>query len=133
MITDLRQAVGVVIPVYNRATIILATLESVARQTVPPAALIVVDDGSTDATAEAVEAWIDAADPPFPALLLRQPHASAATARNAGLAALGDLPLVAFLDSDDLWPDDFLARTAALLAADIEAVAATVDRKYVDT
>lgn len=122
--------VGVIIPVYNRATIILATLESVARQTVKPARLIVVDDGSTDDTPAAVEAWISTAHPPFEARFIRRPHESAAAARNAGLAAIDDLPLVAFLDSDDCWPDDFLARTSAALAADRDAVAATVDRQF---
>lgn len=124
--------VGVIIPVYNRATVILATLESVARQTAPPAKLVVVDDGSIDDTPHAVAAWIEAAHPPFAAELVRRPHQSAAAARNAGLDAVGDLPLVAFLDSDDCWPEDFLARTAPLLVADDGAVAATVDRRFLD-
>ena len=125
--------VGVVIPVYNRATVILATLEAVARQSARPETLVVVDDGSTDETVEAVGAWIGAARPPFPVQTLKRPHESAAAARNAGMAVIGDLPFVAFLDSDDCWPDNFLERTAAVLRADSQVVAATVDRRFIDS
>lgn len=128
---DLCEA-GVIVPVYNRATVVVATLESVARQTVKPKKLIVVDDGSTDDTVEAVRTWIDAARPPFEAELICCEHESAAAARNAGFARIGDLEWTAFLDSDDRWPPDFLERTAAILDQDAAAVAATVDRRFVD-
>lgn len=127
------RAAGVVVPVYNRATVILATLESIARQTVRPGRLVVVDDGSTDDTAEAVETWINVARPPFPSQLVRSPHVGAAAARNVGFATLQAVDYVAFLDSDDCWPLDFIARTTAALDRRPEAVAATVDRRYVDS
>lgn len=123
---------AVIIPVYNRATVVRATLESVARQTVKPARLIVVDDGSTDDTVAAVEAWIDEACLPFEARVLRCPHESAAAARNAGFAEVGDARWTAFLDSDDCWPEDFLERTSAILEHDETAVAVSADRQFVD-
>src|SRR5262245_29153826 len=52
------QSIAVVVPVYNRATSMLPTLESIAAQTVPPQRLVVVDDGSRDDSAEAVERWV---------------------------------------------------------------------------
>jgi len=123
---------GVVIPVYNRATVILATLESVARQTLKPRKLIVVDDGSTDGTADAVAAWAQTIGNALEVELLRGEHQSAAAARNLGFSRLGDLSWTAFLDSDDCWPANFLERTTALLASDPRAVAASADRKFVD-
>jgi glycosyltransferase involved in cell wall biosynthesis len=120
--------IAVVVPVWNRDKLIVRCLDGVLAQTRAPARIIVVDDGSTDGTAGAVEGWIRAQRMARNALLMRQPHRGAAAARNAGFAMAGDLPLVAFLDSDDLWPADFLARAAAALEARPDAVAASTDR-----
>ncbi len=121
--------VAVVIPVYNRARVIRDALESVAAQTYAPAKLIVVDDGSTDGTADCVEAWRWPAANEPEIVVLRQANRGAAAARNVGLELVGELPLVAFLDSDDVWPADFLARTTDLLRDNPAAVAASVDRE----
>jgi glycosyltransferase involved in cell wall biosynthesis len=120
---------AVVIPVYNRARVIRDALESVAAQTCPPARLIVVDDGSTDGTANCVEAWRWPTANPPQITLIRQANRGAAAARNVALEGIGDTPLVAFLDSDDVWPADFLARTIPLLRKSSNAVAASVDRE----
>lgn len=120
-------AVSVVIPVWNRAELVLRCLESIRAQTRAPRSVVVVDDGSTDDTADRIEAWIRAHGTAIGAVLLRRPHAGAASARNAGLATT-DAPLVAFLDSDDHWPPDFLARTVAALSHQPTAVAASADR-----
>ena len=121
-------AVGVVVPVWNRAGLVLRCLESIRAQTHAPQSVVVVDDGSTDSTAESVDAWIREHGSALGAKLLRRPHGGAAAARNAGLAAIGDAPLVAFVDSDDCWPPDFLARAAMALGPQPEAVAASADR-----
>ncbi|TCJ12806.1 glycosyltransferase family 2 protein [Parasulfuritortus cantonensis] len=119
----------VVIPVYNRPELVVLTLDAVAAQDRLPDAVAVVDDGSTDDTPERVEAWM-AANPALPARLIRTANQGASAARNAGLAELGaGMDAVAFLDSDDLWPADFLARTEAALAAHPDAVAASTDRE----
>lgn len=112
-------AVSVIIPTYNRAGYLRQALDSVLAQTIRPAEIIVVDDGSTDDTAACIAAY-----GPAVRYLCHQGNRGIAAARNTGLqAAQGDL--IAWLDSDDLWEPAFLARTTALLAED-----ATLDGAY---
>jgi glycosyltransferase involved in cell wall biosynthesis len=122
--------VAVVVPVFNRANAVLETLASVVRQTVLPRRLIVVDDGSTDGTAASVRAWIARTKPPFEAFVVEQTNQGAGAARNRGFREMGGCKYVAFLDSDDHWPQDFLARAVARMEANGAAVAATSDRVY---
>jgi glycosyltransferase involved in cell wall biosynthesis len=105
-------AVDVVIPVRNRALFIAACLDSVRAQTFQPGKVIVVDDGSTDDTPAILESY--ARD--WPKLhVVRIPGRGASAARNAGIAAT-TAPLVAFLDSDDVWHPEKLALQAALFS-----------------
>ena len=122
--------VAVVVPVFNRANAVLETLTTIARQTLPPRRLIVVDDGSTDGTAASVRAWIARTKPGFEAFVVEQPNQGAGAARNRGLREIGDCRYVAFLDSDDHWPADFLARTVERMEANPAAVAVSADREY---
>jgi len=124
--------IGLVIPVFDRPQQLLEALDSVARQTRPPDRVVVVDDGSRQPVEPAVAGWRAATRTRFEPCVLRQRNHGAAHARNRGLERLGSTELVAFLDSDDRWPDDFLEHTAAALEADREAVAATADRLFVD-
>lgn len=111
--------VSVVIPAYNRAATIRAAIESVLRQTWSDFELIVVDDGSTDGTAEAVGAIGD------PRLRLVSPgrNLGAAGARNAGVAAASGT-WIAFQDSDDEWLPLKLEKQMAVLPEDTPHVAA---------
>ena len=87
--------VSVVIPVYNGARFLGEALASVFAQDFRPLEVIVVDDGSTDATAAVAAGFAEAT-------YLRQDNAGVAAARNAGIArARGEL--VALLDGDDVW------------------------------
>src|SRR5689334_10500033 len=102
--------VSVVIPTYNRASLVPRAVESVLTQLGPEDELIVVDDGSTDGTEAALAPWRGRIH------YLRLPHGGAGRARNAGWAvARGEL--VAFLDSDDEWLPGKLTLQRALLAA----------------
>lgn len=92
-------AVSAVIPTYNRAHLVTRAIRSALAALSPGDEVVVVDDGSTDDTAAAVEAFGPAVR------LLRRPHEGAGAARNAGLAAAHG-SLVAFLDSDDEWFPD---------------------------
>jgi glycosyltransferase involved in cell wall biosynthesis len=87
--------VSVIIPCYNRASVVGETIQCVLRQTLPPDEIIVVDDGSTDNTVGVLESFGSRLR------ILRQKNAGPAAARNAGLSvASGDY--VWFMDSDDL-------------------------------
>ncbi|HYC00512.1 MAG TPA: glycosyltransferase family A protein [Candidatus Limnocylindrales bacterium] len=88
--------VSCIIPAFNAERYLAAALDSALAQTRPPDQIVVVDDGSTDATA-AVAAGYGAR-----VVLLRQANAGPAAARNRGIAAsAGDV--LAFLDADDTW------------------------------
>jgi glycosyltransferase involved in cell wall biosynthesis len=107
---------SVVIPCYNAAKFLPATLASVAAQTWPPHEVIVVDDGSTDDSARVAAAF-------DPALrVVSQPNRGESVARNRGMdLATGDW--VAFLDADDLWHPRKLERQASLTGTDAVGVA----------
>ncbi len=123
--------VGVVIPVRNRPGLVLEALESVRGQTLLPGRVVVVDDGSTDATPEAVGRWLSERGMDG-WKLVRTEHRGAAEARQTGFLAATDADPVAFLDSDDLWPPDLIERAVAVLRDRPEAVGASADRRTVD-
>jgi glycosyltransferase involved in cell wall biosynthesis len=101
---------SVVIPAFNAEATIVDALQSVLAQTIPAAQIIVVDDGSTDRTAELV------ARQPGPIRLIRQANAGPGAASNRGLLA-SDSEYIAMLDADDLWLPDKAERQLALLHA----------------
>ncbi len=89
-------AVSVVIPVYNGAHLISASLESVFNQTFQDFEVLVVDDGSTDGTRELLQTF----EPQV--RVFHQPNGGASSARNHAIRqARGEF--IAFLDGDDLW------------------------------
>lgn len=100
--------VSVVIPTFNRASLLPRTLESVLAQTFGAFEILVVDDGSEDDTAEVV---VRMADPRIRYLAMPE-NRGVAAARNHGLAeARGEF--IAFLDSDDEWFPEKLERQVA--------------------
>ena len=119
--------VAVVVPVYNRRLKLIKTLASVVAQTRSPALLVVVDDGSSDGGADVAEEWL-ARNAPFAWTVIRQENTGVSGARNAGFAAIGDLPFVCFLDSDDLWPPEFLAEGFRAFEGRDDAVAAVSNK-----
>jgi len=93
--------VDVVIPAYNAARYIEETLLSVAKQGDALAKVIVVNDGSSDSTAEIVSRFA-ASHPTITIQIINQENAGLSAARNAGIKA-ATAPYIAFLDADDLW------------------------------
>ena len=94
--------VSVIMPAYNSEVYIGESIDSVLSQSFTDFELIVVDDGSTDATAAIVQGFTDKR-----IRLIRQPNRGVSVARNTGLeAAQGQF--ITFLDSDDLYYPDFL-------------------------
>jgi glycosyltransferase involved in cell wall biosynthesis len=124
-------SIAVIIPFFNRRSTVIDALESVAAQTLLPARIVLVDDGSTDDGAQFVRRWIAKVHGTLDCHLEQQANAGAGAARNRGLQLTGPVDYIAFLDSDDVWPTDFLARTHAALSANPRAVAATCNRKFV--
>jgi len=103
--------VTVIIPTYNRARYLSDAIHSVLNQTLDELEAVVVDDGSTDATAELVSAIGDQR-----VRYLRQPHRGISAAMNAGMrSACGQY--IARLDSDDLWLPEMLAALVGILDA----------------
>jgi glycosyltransferase involved in cell wall biosynthesis len=110
--------VSVVIPAYNAAQYLPETLQSVLAQTYRHLEVIVVDDGSTDATATIVQQFV-AQDGRV--RLVSQANAGVAAARNRGIVD-GRGTLIAPLDADDVWHVDNLQRQVACLLRHGESV-----------
>ncbi len=123
--------VTVIIPVFNRCRTVLDALNGVVAQTMLPASVIVVDDGSTDHSADAVQAWANEHAGVLRCVIQRRAKSTAALARQAAFESVPMTSLVAFLDSDDYWPNDFLQRASHALSADGSLVAASADRRFV--
>ena len=109
---------SVIIPVYNGATTIERCLDALAQQSVAPNSyeIIVVDDGSKDATPVVIQQWIDR-HPQHCARLVQQSNAGPAAARNHGAqAAL--TPLLLFTDADCAPCDDWIEQLTAVFQDD---------------
>jgi len=105
--------VSVIIPTYNHAAFLPEALESVFAQTCSPLEVIVVDDGSTDETAEVLRVYERRIR------VLSQANRGVAAARNAG-AAVASGELLALLDADDAWLPAKLERQVARLDSEPE-------------
>ena len=108
-------SVAAVIPAYNSSRFIRRALDSVVNQTRPPDEVIVVDDGSTDDTAEVIAS--------YPCVrYIHQNNAGVSVARNTGIQA-AQSEWIAFLDHDDEWlPDKIERMTAAAMENDCGVV-----------
>lgn len=112
--------VSVVIPTYNRAHCINEAIDSVLAQSFDNYEMVVVDDGSSDSTAEVLRSYESFAK------VLRQTNGGVSAARNTGIrASIGEW--IAFLDSDDTWEPDKLKTQVEDLRSNRTAVAHAVD------
>ena len=116
--------VSVIVPSFNAEATILSALASVCVQTYGTLEILVVDDCSFDATAKLVEG-LAAAEPRL-RLLQHARNQGPAAARNTGLAAAVGR-YCAFLDADDEWVPDKLARQVSALVAAPQAVLCCCD------
>jgi len=108
-------AVAVILPTYNRALFVHEAIASVVAQSFGGWELVVVDDGGTDDTEAVVAPYL--ADRRI--RYVRQSSASVAAARNRGIAETS-APLIAYIDSDNLWYPDFLSRAVDCFATEPE-------------
>ncbi|MFZ0888814.1 MAG: glycosyltransferase [Candidatus Binataceae bacterium] len=118
--------VSAIIPVYNGEATIAQAIDSALAQRFDGAMEVVaVNDGSTDSTAAILEGYGSRIK------VVTQPNRGLAAARNAGVAASSGAYL-AFLDADDMWLPDYLAKNRAALDKNPKAVLAFADIIAVD-
>lgn len=120
MSKSLSRNITAIIPTYNYGRFIGATLESVLAQTLRPAEVIVVDDGSMDDTEAVVRAFIDAAANDADGVrieYIKQANAGVCAARNRGVAASAG-EYIAFADADDIWHPTKLEKQIAKFGED---------------
>ncbi|HXE10130.1 MAG TPA: glycosyltransferase family 2 protein [Verrucomicrobiae bacterium] len=108
MIQSKRQRISVVIPVYNEAEHLAACLEAIAAQTLTPYEVIVVDNNSSDETAEVARRFGFVT-------LLSEPRQGVVHARNRGFDAVGG-DIIARIDADTVLPPEWLARVNVIFS-----------------
>ncbi|HEY0684640.1 MAG TPA: glycosyltransferase [Steroidobacter sp.] len=107
-----RASISVIVPSFNSARFIGEALDSILAQSLQPEQIVVVDDGSTDDTADVVRRYKDRR-----IQYIRKEHGGISSARNVGLdAARGEY--ISFLDADDRWRPIFLETMHAYLSED---------------
>lgn len=120
--------ISVIVPVYNGESFLAETIQSIIEQDCHPLEIILVDDGSTDKTAEVADQFKDVIH------YVYQPNSGPATARNRGIKmAIGNV--IAFLDADDCWPVNALKKQLDYLVAnpDVEIVHGYLQNMYLST
>lgn len=99
--------VSVVMAVYNGKKHVKEAIESVVSQSYRDIELIVIDDGSADDSSEHISQFLQELKPPFPYKIARTTNSGQGAARNLG-ASMAQKGLLAFLDQDDVWREDYL-------------------------
>jgi glycosyltransferase involved in cell wall biosynthesis len=121
--------VSVVVPSYNHAPFIESTLRSIMKQTLQPAQLLVIDDGSSDGSQVVIERVLN--ECPFPCEFVARDNRGLCATLNEGFdRTRGDY--FAYLGSDDLWLSDFLKARVRLLESRPDAVLAYGHAYFVD-
>lgn len=123
--TCIASDVEAVVTSYNQGTMILEAIRSVCDQTILPARIIIVDDGSTDeASVELLENINTCFESSVPIIVMRQSNGGVSAARNSGIRET-QTPMVLVLDGDDKIESDYIERVRQLLYEDPLMVAAS--------
>ena len=122
---------SVIVPVFNRQDTILGCLDSIAGQTLPVSEVILVDDGSTDASVAVIEKWIAAQSSQTSYLLINQQNQGKSAALNAGVVAANN-EWIAFNDSDDFWVPHKLEVQFKLLEQERETLVCVSDSHFIN-
>lgn len=115
MKTNVKQLVSVIIPIYNAAGELRKCLDSVTRQTYDTWECILINDGSSDESAQICEAYANA-DNRFKTF--HQPNSGVCSARNRGLEESNG-ELIAFVDADDWLDNDYIETLVAYADSDL--------------
>lgn len=118
-VPDLVPTVSVVVPSYNHAPYVETTLRSIFNQTLRPAELLVIDDGSRDNSPEIIERSLN--DCPFPCDFIARENRGLCATLNEGLSKT-NAKYFAYLSSDDVWLPEFLEARVARLETTPQAV-----------
>ena len=114
-----------VITSYNQGTMVLEAVQSLYSQTVKPARILIVDDGSTDAQSVEILKEIEVDQhAPVPVEVVRQPNSGVSAARNAGIRRTV-APMVLVLDGDDRLEPEFIEKVGGLLRGSSDLAAAS--------
>ena len=122
-------AVSVVVPSYNHAQFIESTLRSIIKQTLQPAELLVIDDGSSDESPSLIERTLN--DCPFPCEFVARDNRGLCATLNEGFERTRE-KYFAYLGSDDLWLPEFLSARVRLLESRAPAVLAYGHTYFID-
>ncbi len=117
--------ISVVIPLFNARDVIRETIESVLAQPCRDYEIVVIDDGSTDASGEVVLSYGERIR------YVHQPNGGVAQARNRGISVARGA-YIALLDHDDLWASDKLAKQVAVLDAQPAVGMVVTDVAHID-
>ena len=121
--------VSIIMPAYNSAKFIAESIESVLLQEHAAWELLIIDDGSTDDTPNIARQYA-AHDSRI--RLIQQENMGVSTARNTGIAAASGA-FISFLDSDDLWSQDFLRSSIEMLISDAKLGAVSCEyARFID-
>ena len=118
-------SVSVIIPTFNRASMVARAIASVLSQTISDYEIIVVDDGSTDRTSSALTSFGS-----HIRVITHPQQLGVSAARNTGVKSTTS-PLIAFLDSDDCWLPEKLAVQLSFFLEHPEAVACQTQEKWI--
>src|SRR6185295_1443909 len=124
-----RSAVSVVVPSYNHALFIEATLRSILEQTLSPAELIVIDDGSSDGSPRIIDRVLS--DCRFPCELVARENRGLCATLNEGFERTRG-EYFAYLGADDWWLPEFLEARVRLLEMRPRAVLAYGHAFFID-
>ncbi|MFV1951556.1 MAG: glycosyltransferase family 2 protein [Nitrospinota bacterium] len=123
--------ISIIIPVYNRPLLVKEAIDSVMAQTYTDFELIVVDDGSTDTTADVIQKYIETySNISVHLRYIYQSGLGVSAARNNGIDAANG-KLTTFLDSDDLWQPNKLKRQMEFFASHPEAKICYTDEIWI--
>ena len=118
-------AISIVIPAFNRALKVSRAISSVLYQTFTDYEIIVVDDGSTDGTRDAMRQFGDKIS-----FMAHPSNLGVSAARNTGIRG-SDAPLVAFLDSDDYWLSEKLGVQISFFKSHPEAMISQTEEIWI--
>ncbi len=133
LLSMIAKDISVIVPVYNRAHLLERALRSLAEQTVRPAHVVIVDNGSSDASLRVAQRWAEKMKDvdEWQLTVVEEARRGACAARNRGLQEVATR-YVSYLDSDDEFTPPHFERIASLLSGRSELQLVYYDKLIID-